>query len=578
MVISRQQSLFDTFDPLANPVSRGAMAAIESMATAVAASDRGAIFTRREVVEQILDLVEYTTDRPLHEYRILEPSFGRGCFLFPVVERLLTAWEMHGDRSIPVHAALHDAVRAVEIHKDSFDEVASSLNGLLQSRGLPEDQAARLVECWLTAGDFLLMPINGGFTHVVGNPPYLRLESVPAALMAEYRRRYRTMYDRADLYVPFIERGLDLLSDGGRLGYICSDRWLKNRYGGPLRRLVSESFHLTHYIDMVGAGAFDSDVSAYTGIFVIARDKPGLTIVSKGHDLPAHSGCPSSTTADSGASSKPGGNTSLLLRMNLQSAGSDPWLVEGDGPSALIRDLERRFPTMEQAGCRVGIGVATGADAAFIHDFGDLDVEPDRKLRLVTRDDLRDGAVRWGGLGVINPFRDDGGLVSLDDYPRLGAWLEARRGQIAARHCARKAPPKWYRTIDRIWPALAETPKLLIPDIAETCAVAYEDGRYYPHHNLYHVRSDDWDLRALQALQIQNRHRDAHELPHPEIIPDTAGVGAGWPRTHPGRVPDGRGARIPFLFIRRLDADTVTAWPRVARRRSRCPTDSDSNC
>jgi methylase of polypeptide subunit release factors len=50
------------------------------------------------------------------------------------------------------------------------------------------------------------------FNFVVGNPPYVRQELIPDALMAEYRARYKTVYDRADLYVPFIEHSLNLLA------------------------------------------------------------------------------------------------------------------------------------------------------------------------------------------------------------------------------------------------------------------------------------------------------------------------------------------------------------------------------
>jgi len=42
---------------------------------------RGAVFTRREVVDFILDLAGYTTDKPLHRARVLEPSMGQGDFL-----------------------------------------------------------------------------------------------------------------------------------------------------------------------------------------------------------------------------------------------------------------------------------------------------------------------------------------------------------------------------------------------------------------------------------------------------------------------------------------------------------------
>jgi hypothetical protein len=160
------------------------------------------------------------------------------------------------------------------------------------------------------------------------------------------------------------------------------------------------------------------------------------------------------------------------------------------------------FPLLEAVGCRVGIGVATGADKAFIGNFDSLDVEPDRKLPLVTTKDILSGAVKWRGQGVINPFAESDGLVDLEAYPRLRRYLEARREVIAQRHCARKTPANWYRTIDRITPALAAKPKLLIPDIKGEAHIVFEDGELYPHHNLYYVTSDDWDLRALQAVLL----------------------------------------------------------------------------
>ena len=73
---------------------------------------------------------------------------------------------------------------------------------------------------------------------------------------------------------------------------------------------------------------------------------------------------------------------------------------------------------------------------------------------------------------------------------------------IEGRHCAQKSPANWYRTIDRITPALAKRPKLLIPDIKGEAHIVYEGGELYPHHNLYYVTSEQWDLRALQAVLL----------------------------------------------------------------------------
>jgi len=177
-------------------------------------------------------------------------------------------------------------------------------------------------------------------------------------------------------------------------------------------------------------------------------------------------------------------------------------LLESSDQMALIRRLERKFPSLENAACKVGIGVATGADNAFIGDFATLDVEPDRKLPLVTTRDIISGEVHWLGLGVVNPFDEKGGLVNLEEFPRLHRYLSARHDVIATRHCAQKIPANWYRTIDRITPAIAKKPKLLIPDIKGEAHIVFEPGDLYPHHNLYYVTSEAWDLRALQAVLL----------------------------------------------------------------------------
>jgi hypothetical protein len=100
----------------------------------------------------------------------------------------------------------------------------------------------------------------------------------------------------------------------------------------------------------------------------------------------------------------------------------------------------------------------------------------------------------------VNPFDEAGNLVELERYPRMKAYLEAHKKQIASRYIARKNPNKWYRTIDRIYPRLARIPKLLIPDIQGTTDIIYEEGRLYPHHNIYYILSQEWDLKALQAV------------------------------------------------------------------------------
>ncbi|HEX8556183.1 MAG TPA: Eco57I restriction-modification methylase domain-containing protein [Sphingomonas sp.] len=459
--------------------------------------ERGAIFTRREVVDFILDLSGYTADRPLHDLRLLEPSFGRGDFLLPAIDRLLEAWAVAG-RPDPL-ASLGDAVRAVELHRPSLARTAASVVNRLIREGLSNDVAEVLADRWLVQGDFLLSELDGRFDVVVGNPPYVRQELIPDVLMAEYRARYRTIYDRADIYVPFIERSLSLLAEGGQCGFICSDRWMKNRYGGPLRELVAGGFHLKSYVDMVNTPAFHADVVAYPAITVIAREKAAGTRIAHRPDIDC---VILGALASQITGKRVPDPASGVRELHGVMARAEPWILESSDQLALVRRLEGEFPAIEDAGCKVGIGVATGADKAFIGRHDELDVEPSRKLPLVMTRDIDSGEVAWRGFGVINPFGDDGGLVKLAAFPKLRRYLEARRDQIARRHVAQKAPANWYRTIDRIYPAIAAKPKLLIPDIKGKAHVVYEGGKLYPHHNLYFITSDTWNVRALEAVLL----------------------------------------------------------------------------
>jgi hypothetical protein len=274
---------------------------------------------------------------------------------------------------------------------------------------------------------------------------------------------------------------------------------MKNRYGGPLRELVAEQFHLKIYVDMVNTPAFHSDVIAYPAITIISRESPGATRIAH---RPAIDRATLATLAASLRAMPLSKEASPVRELARVTNGAEPWLLESSDQMALIRRLEQQFPSLEETGCRVGIGVATGADKAFIGDFEALDVEPDRKLPLVTTSDILSGEVQWRGQGVINPFADGAGLVDLRDYPRLRRYLEARQDAIAGRHCAQKSPANWYRTIDRITPSLARKQKLLIPDIKGEAHVVFESGELYPHHNLYYITSETWDLRALQAVML----------------------------------------------------------------------------
>jgi hypothetical protein len=179
--------------------------------------------------------------------------------------------------------------------------------------------------------------------------------------------------------------------------------------------------------------------------------------------------------------------------------GDEPWVLGAPEQLAILRQLEDRHAPLETGDTRVRIGVATGNDKVYIVG-ADADIEADRLVPLVMRDDIEAGGIRDGKRFVLNTFQNGGGVIDLAQYPRLARYLKAHGDSVRARHVARNNERAWFRTIDRVYPELVGVPKLLIPDIAGSNEVALDEGRFHPHHNLYFVTSGSWDMRVLGAL------------------------------------------------------------------------------
>lgn len=459
----------------------------------------GEVFTRRWVVELILDLAGYRAEDDLAAKRVLEPSCGEGAFLGPVIDRLIASAEVHARPP----ADLASAIVALDLSELNVERARKFATSRLVDFGVRHADAERLAKGWIRHGDFLLNAEVEEADFVIGNPPYIRLENVPAARSAAYRAACPTMRGRSDVYVGFIERGLRLLRENGVLGFIVADRWMHNQYGCSLRRLVSEAFSVDTVIEMHDVDAFEDEVSAYPAVTIIRRGPQDAAVLAT---------TDSRFGPDAAQSLHKWRNTSKarsITRTGLRAARMDGWF-DGDElwPSgdparlAMVRDLEERFEPLQSdtTQTRVGIGVATGADSVYVTRDTDV-VEPDRLLPLLTSADIASGAVEWSGTYLVDPWHQ-GALVDLESRPRLAEYLHRHESALRRRHIAEKRPQTWYRTIDRVSPTLLATPKLLLPDIKASSHPVLDDGRFYPHHNLYFVTSEAWDLEMLGGILL----------------------------------------------------------------------------
>lgn len=272
------------------------------------------------VTKYIAALDEY--EKRLAELKVLDPACGSGAFLiqafqFLYDERVRIAAERERITKtiglFDTHQHMRDILSknlyGVDINAESVEitRLALWLHTALPDRPLasldenircgnsligsdfyvqlgrseelfPEDEREKInVFDWETAFPAVFKREEAGFDCVIGNPPYVKLqhfrhvyEDVAEYLVNARREGGGPLYESTqtgnfDLYLPFIEKGIELLSPTGKLGYIAPNVWLVNEYGAGLRKKLSRTRALDRFIDFKSYQVFDEAIT-YTAL------------------------------------------------------------------------------------------------------------------------------------------------------------------------------------------------------------------------------------------------------------------------------------------------------------------------
>ena len=445
----------------------------------------GDVPTSPAVVKYMLDLVGYASCRNLSEVKILEPSCGDGEFIIEIVKRLK-------ESSLAYGFNVQDAFQKCVYGCDIVAEKIARCKQRLEALGFDTTMAQ------IKVGDFLQSRLPE-MDIVVGNPPYVRYENIPAIQLDFIKKTFPTFHYRADLYIPFFEKSLRLLKPDGQHCFICANRWLKNEYGKKLRRLVSTCFRLEKIINLEHADAFQEEVLAYPAITLIANSRTAMTFeyaeIDKVSELTA------------------------LKMDSRETPVSDDWTM------AFNRTVNSdHLYTIEELGFKIGIGVATGADNVFISSQLPDVVEHELLLPALNAKDLRGDQLNWRGEYLLNPYSSKGELIDLSRYPLAAKYLGSHQDRLAKRHVAQKNASRWYKTIDRILPQLKSEAKILLPDMSGNRYIFIDEGNFYPLHNLYYITGHSVrELKILSAILMSNNIRQ-------QIGNITNNMNGGFPR------------------------------------------------
>lgn len=404
-------------------------------------------------------------------------------------------------------------------------KLRAEISELLKADGFPRDVTEKLANWNLydqnASADFFdaewMFGITEGFDISIGNPPYVRIQTLTQTdagqagwLKEHYASARKGNYD---LYVVFVERGLQLLQPRGQLAFILPHKFFNAQYGEPLRKLLADGKNLRHVVHFGDQQIFPGATN-YVCLLFLAKDGADHCRWVRVDDLLAW-------LADGVATETPIPSNRVT--------GTEWNFAVGKG-AGLFEKLQR-MPVKLGDVARIFQGLVTGADKIFA-----LDEAGKPKAGLIPVLDHSGNEWRLEQK-VLKPFLHDVSLASYQE-PKANRWLlfpySLQAGEaelITAQGFAAEFPEAWRylkangeglrerengKWRHDKWYAFGRSqnmtqmngPKLIVQVIALSGRYAYDDLNAYftgggngPYYGVRWLASDERrSLHYLQAL------------------------------------------------------------------------------
>ncbi len=323
----------------------------------------------------------------------------------------------------------------------------------------------------------------GGFDAVIGNPPYVSIQTMNERGPEEvqyFNSRYASAgVGNYDIYVVFVERGLSLLNAVGLLGFILPSKFFATDYGRPLRGLLSRTRALAAIADFRHEQVF-TQATTYTCLLFLSgspRDSLKYAICSPPQVI--QEGSPSGFSVDS--------NTIT----------DAPWTFVPKDSHELIEKIRKQGTRLLDLPSRISRGSSTGNDDVFIlrsvpggytTRSGDA-VEIEESILRTPLFATDFGRYRFGpnsGERVIFPYRLEGKSYRemketelVDRFPKAYSYLKFRKRELLRR----KQYKSWFGFSAPRNLHAHDSAKLMVPLLANVgsyCALPREMKRYCP--------------------------------------------------------------------------------------------------
>ncbi|MDU5325409.1 Eco57I restriction-modification methylase domain-containing protein [Campylobacter ureolyticus] len=371
--------------------------------------------------------------------KILDPACGSGAFLNEAMNFLINEHKFCDDLRNQIYGyelGLYDVETAVlekNLYGVDINQTATEIAKL--SLWLRSAQVGRkltnLSNNIKTANSLLDFPFKDiKFNAVIGNPPYVRQERIKEQ-KPFLEKIYEIYNGTADLYVYFYELGIKNLKESGYLGFICSNKFFRAKYGENLREFLLKNTSFKNIVDFNEIKIFE-DATVDSAITVFKKE------INQNNEFKF------STNLDEKPNS--------ILQSSLDKT---TFTFLNNTEISIKSKLEKKGTPLKNWDIQIYRGVLTGLNEAFIIDTKTRDEllnscqnldEKEKTSNLIKPilrgRDIKRYSYEWANLWLINTHNgyDEFSFIDINEYPTLKNYLDKFEPKLSKRADKGKTP------------------------------------------------------------------------------------------------------------------------------------------
>ena len=359
-----------------------------------------------------------------------------------------------------------------------------------------------------------------GFDAIIGNPPYVQLQSMGEMSDVYSKRDYSCYNKSADLYCLFVERAYSLLKKNGYFSFIMPNKWMLVDYGKELRQFMSQT-SLKKILNF-GDVQFFADATIYVCIFVSQKSSDKMPVLA----------CSLNSKNYHGEFEKE--VKAATFEFPTENFGASEWSIRNKLHDSVLQKMNVGTPLKDMP-ITINYGIKTGFNDAFF-------IDGKTREKLIAEDpkseELIKPLLRGRDINAWVTEKEDQYLIGtfpalnldIDQYPAIKNHLLSfgieKLEQTGAKHfvngeeikARKKTSNKWFETQDQIgyYKEFAK-PKIVYPNMTSVFPFTYDETGSFGNDKSFIITEKDNSQNLPKGTEnvIASEAKQSNAKSHP---------------------------------------------------------------